>query len=263
MSGPASSLESVPAKSFPPQEPERHVVPDGSAVTRFSLGGLVRLDGSGGEGGSVEQEERVIELEEALGAANRRVAVLERENAELTLELGRVYSESGGVPSPRTDAAARVLEQAQEGAFMEAVDPPGKPKGDKDESVPRRNPLEEMFHACGVQAVRQWGRAPAVAATMGPDVPSLCGMIAAVPSGVGDAALRDLGRRLRAALDQYENINVVLFDDLNAAKAFAERNADTPQSRVLQISRHSISGEDSVFVLRGGSASRVEMDTGN
>lgn len=266
----ASSSES---DGSPEQEGEEGEVQDESGPVAseeplgFLHGELIRLDN---EAASLSSENRFRvpeperrDLEEELAEAKRQLSALEKENAELVSELGRVYSEADAVPSPRTEAGARVWQAAEKGAFLEAVLPGNEDVAPDQPQAAPRTELEAVLDDFSVQVARQWGRDPDTAAAMGPEVSSLCGMIGAVPPGLGDAALRDLGRRLRKALGKYENINVVLFDDAGAAEAFAERNADAPGRRVLQISKHSGSGEDAVFVLRGGRASKVEMGAGD
>jgi len=66
--------------------------------------------------------------------------------------------------------------------------------------------------------------------------------------GITTLKLEELARELRTKYDQYDNINIEVFDDEESARAFADRNARDSQHNVLSISRHKESGRDVITI---------------
>jgi hypothetical protein len=95
--------------------------------------------------------------------------------------------------------------------------------------------------------LREWGRSPSQAAELGEGVTSLKGMVIVVPPGVTADYLDRLGRDLHTQYSAFDNINIEVFDDPDAAEAFTQSNVANPAHRVLSISKHKASGRDVVL----------------
>ncbi|MCP4645457.1 MAG: hypothetical protein GY851_33750 [bacterium] len=194
--------------------------------------------------------DEVAQLEANLAASNedsRRA--LERENEELRRELTRLYAlQLGGtspqaprlVPRPGADVLGLrdMLDQAAQDLGGEAAVPEEVPQADEEDSGL-------------VTVVKEWGRTPEQASDLGADVPSLKGMICVVPPGLTEAMLTAVAGQLRVDCDAFDNINIVVFDDPDAARAYAESNQDSTAHRVLRISRERASGHDEIARVQG------------
>lgn len=108
--------------------------------------------------------------------------------------------------------------------------------------------------------VREWGRDPETAAEIGGNAATLKGMIGAVPPGSSRGDVEALGRDLRAEFAAYDNINIEVFDDEEAARAFAEEERGGAAHRVLSVSRHRASGRDTILYIQNGKAEAVAFD---
>lgn len=95
--------------------------------------------------------------------------------------------------------------------------------------------------------VREWGRSPAQAAALGSDVSSLKGMVIVVTPGATAEALDQLGRDLHTQYAAFDNVNIEVFDDPDAADAYAQSNVANPAHRVLSVSKHKASGRDVIL----------------
>ena len=111
--------------------------------------------------------------------------------------------------------------------------------------------------------VREWGRDPETAAEIGGNAATLKGMIGAVPPGSSRGDVEALGRDLRAEFAAYDNINIEVFDDEEAARAFAEEERGGAAHRVLSVSRHRASGRDTILYIQNGKAEAVAFDGAN
>ncbi len=98
--------------------------------------------------------------------------------------------------------------------------------------------------------VREWGRTPEDVAALAGKAASLKGMILAVPEWGADEDLLSLGRELRDGFGDFDNINIEVFDDLEAAHDFAKRGVADPEHRVLNVSRYRDSGRDVILLIR-------------
>jgi len=99
--------------------------------------------------------------------------------------------------------------------------------------------------------VREWGRSPEEAGQLGSDTPSLKGLVCVVRKGMTANELLALGRELRRIYKAYDNINIELFDDADAARVFVDENIDPFGRRVMSISRHARSGRDVLLLING------------
>ena len=106
----------------------------------------------------------------------------------------------------------------------------------------------------GYTVVAEWGRTPEEAAEFGPEVTSLKGMICVVPAGAGEKDLIDLGWHLRSECKGFDNINIEVFDDIEAAESYEETNIIPPEHHVMGVSKHRSSGRDILLLFSNGVA---------
>ena len=106
--------------------------------------------------------------------------------------------------------------------------------------------------------VSEWGRSPEVAAELPGNVSSLVGLAVAVAPGMDSNELEALGRQLRSTYDAYDNINIQVFDNIQAAKNYAELGKSDPVYLVLSISKHKHSERDKTIRFEDGRAIEVQ-----
>lgn len=171
---------------------------------------------------------------------------LEDENERLRRHVRQLYRDQGlalpPVPAPDRDLIEEVLRGPAEGVETG----PGASRALEGAPVPSRSTYE-----VDCEVLAEWGRTPEEAAALGGDVASLKGMVCCVPPHVDDQYLAALGRTIRSQLDPYDNINVEVFDDPDAARSFHEKHVAQPEHRVLSISKHGASGRDVILRIRG------------
>ncbi len=114
-----------------------------------------------------------------------------------------------------------------------------KPK----QKVPADIPQEFSF-----RIIEEWGRSPEVVRQMNTNAPSIKGIIGVVPPGSSREQLQELARELRAKYDEYDNINIEVFDDETSAKEYIEKNIKNREHNVLSISKHKDSGTDNITI---------------
>ena len=100
--------------------------------------------------------------------------------------------------------------------------------------------------------VSEWGRSPEVVAGLPGNVSSLIGMAIAVPAGTGQNELKTLGRDLRQKYAEYDNINIEIYDDVPAARRYADQGSSSEEHRVLSISKHRHSERDTIVIFPNG-----------
>lgn len=199
------------------------------------------------------------QLQETLNLLiNQIMSDLELENAQLRAELQRLYERDAQgllqgrtVPKPGGEAIQRILEeqaarQQAEGEAAAATPPAGK-------DHPKPLPPKEFT----VEIISEWGRSREVAEKLPGHVPTLIGQVLLVPEGSLRADLEQLGRDLRIKYNDYDNINVEVFDDPAAAQIFAETHIADPDHRVLSISKHEASGRDVILYMDRGASFTV------
>ena len=116
----------------------------------------------------------------------------------------------------------------------------------------RRETAGESSGAETYTVVDEWGRSPEVAKSLPGEVASLIGLAIAVAPDTPKAELKQLGEDLRKNYEAYDNINIEVFDDVEAARGFAHDGKSDPSHRVMSISKFKHSGRDSVVIYRGG-----------
>lgn len=205
--------------------------------------GPATLDSLQGEVSALRTELR--DLQETLNLlVNQMMRDLEAENAQLRGEIQRLYQrgsapaefDGGFVPRPGAELFEEVLSE-----------PP-----------PPLAPAEFSY-----EVLKEWGRDPEVAASLGEGVSSLKGMVVVVPEGSLREDLEQLGADLREQYQAYDNLNIEVYDSREAAESYLETQVSSdPSSRVLSISKHRATGRDKVLVLENGQAIELEATPG-
>lgn len=176
---------------------------------------------------------------------------LREENEYLRHELRRAYNrpEEGSaflppatVPRPNRGLMEQVL----------GVTSPNMQEADSD-------PIAPIQPEATFTIVKEWGRSPEEAITLGSDVSSLIGLIAYVPPETDPETLRNLGRSLRRDYAAFDNVNIEVFNDRPAAQQYADSNQDSGGHRVLTISKHKASGRDMILLHDGDTALNVTI----
>lgn len=204
--------------------------------------------------GKDQSEEALLDQNEGLRETLRQmknvlddkmlaIKQLEDENEKLRQALRLRFGQRDGklppVPMPNRDLIESVLNE------------PG--------AVPER---QETLNAADAKPeaytiVSEWGRSPEVAASLPGEVSSLIGMAVAVPSDMTEDNLVQLGNDLRQNYDAYDNINIEVFDDLEAARRYANEGSPDGNHRVMTIAKFKHSERDSIVVYRQGKAMEV------
>ena len=180
------------------------------------------------------------------------VIELKNENNRLRAELDALQYEratrdrSGEEPLPR-DAAEAL-------ARMRSAEPEETPTVHYDETAEPDGADEPIRYAI----IKEWGREPEEAERL-EGASALKGLICAVPPDATDAQLAELGRWLRQEYNAYENLNIDVFDDVAAARRFAETNRIEGGHRVLNISKHPATNRDVIALIREGGATVIPL----
>lgn len=190
-----------------------------------------------------ELREQMQRMEEQLTQKSDAIEQLEDENEKLRQALRLRFGGSGN-GLPPVPIANREL--------IESILREPAPFAERKESAKPGAPAEEYT------VVSEWGRSPQVAASLPGDVASLIGLALAVPPGMSEAALTQLGRDLRANYKAYDNINIEVFDDVAAARVFANEGKSDAGHRVMSISKFKHSGRDSLVLYRDGRTVTVQ-----
>ncbi len=190
--------------------------------------------------------QEISQLSETLNLmVNRVMADLEHENAQLREELRKVYGSGAAplppqVPRPGGELLDHVLSEAP-----------------LDSGAPAAAPAAPAAVSFGYTVLQEWGRSPEAAEELGANATSLKGMVCVVPKGSSRADLEAMGRELRKRYEQFNNINIEVFDDEEAAKEYAEQNKMRSAHRVLSVSKHQASGRDVILYYEGGATFEV------
>jgi hypothetical protein len=171
---------------------------------------------------------------------------LKEENQALREEVARLNAAEGAqsrVPAPKGGKRAEQPVEANEAAQSEPEPAPEQ----VETPAPKGPPRPFVF-----TSVKEWGRAPKEAAQVTPKAQSLAGVVGTVPPGSRENDLILLGKQLREKYKDYDNINIEVFDDADAARQFADRNGGSSAHRVLSVSKHEASGRDAILVYHKG-----------
>jgi hypothetical protein len=231
-----STLSAAQKTKSPPPKPLDQLE---SAIGQLDEGGQPGKDAS--QELLVEQmtemQVRLDKLDRELAEKSSAIQQLEDENEKLRQALRLRFGNSAEglppVPIPNRDLIESVLEEPP--PFTERNATSGAAGGAEEYTV-----------------VGEWGRSPDVAASLPGQVTSLIGLALAVPGGMSERSLAELGRDLRKNYDAYDNINIEVFDDVAAARRFANEGTVEAPRRVMSISKFRHSGRDSIVTYRGG-----------
>lgn len=162
------------------------------------------------------------------------------------------------VPRPGIDILRDVLESQRAYEGESVASSPSLPKiplsPPPEANVPEDSVEKQSFT---FTVIHEWGRTPEVAKELGDDVPSLKGIVGLVPPRSSREDIETLGRELRNKYAAYDNINIEVFDDREAAELFIETEVGHPDHRVLSISKHAASQRDVILYLEKGKAYEV------
>lgn len=111
-----------------------------------------------------------------------------------------------------------------------------------DEATAALAPATETF-----EVVAEWGRSPGDVVGLRGAVPTLKGLIAAVPPGPDARALEDLGRSLCARYAEYDNLSIYVFDSSAAARRYADSNRMDTQALAMTVTRHPNQAGDRII----------------
>ena len=193
------------------------------------------------------------------------VASLRQENLQLQREIQRLSMTSRGggqgTSRPNVPMPSDMIAISGDSSWPKDDDAVMQPATDEVAADDDRDSVMAVVSQGDLNyaLVKEWGRSPVEAARGTSDVPSLKGMIAAVPPETGEDALVELGRQLRVQFDDFENINISVFNDANAARSFAETNR-SERDPVLSVIKYPGQGRDDILVQRGGQLVKIAGD---
>lgn len=183
------------------------------------------------------------------------VSELKMENERLRRELQRAYAgqaPGGYQPYIEPPSAGLAVPGMREPAAVPRLE------ANADSPPPGDDAVALAVHAgLNYAVIAEWGRSPKDTAHLGGKVSSLRGMVCVVPAGSSDESLLSLGRWFRNEYRDYDNINIEVFDSREAAQAYADSNTPSPEHRVLSVSKHRLTGRDTILMLRNGAMTEV------
>ena len=183
------------------------------------------------------------QIQEVLDGKTLAIAELEDENERLRdalrVRYGRERTGLPPVPMPHREFIESLLNE---------------PRGGNDGGKTR----PRTASSGGYTIISEWGRSPEVAAALPGNVSSLVGLAVAVAPGMDSKELEALGRELRSTYDAYDNINIQVFDDIQAAKNYADLGKSDTAYLVLSISKHKHSERDKTIRFENGIAIEVQ-----
>ena len=197
---------------------------------------------------------------------SQEAADLHKENEGLRREAQPLaIPKEGGlrhVPMPDKELLKGLVEPKPGRQEAQETEPAEKPIQAAEAPPPKNVPPPAKFKS---EVLSEWGRTPTEAAKSIPKVGSLKGMICVVPPGSRDEDLIALARKLHKEYATYDNINIEVFDDAGAARAFKENEfssgaASPSEHRVLSISKHSASGRDVILLIKGEQTIEVPIE---
>ncbi len=187
---------------------------------------------------------------------NQIMTDLREENETLRKEVRRLHAmrREYGLPDmsmlPRP--GSELIDEALGEPELHAEQPLGDPAAEKPSVIE-----PETF---AFVVVHEWGRTPEMARELSETATSLKGMVGIVPLGSRREDIERLARDLRAQYDEYDNINIEVFDDQSAARHYVENQTGDSMRRVLSISKHSASGRDIILYLDNGEAHEIAFE---
>ncbi|NLN93535.1 MAG: hypothetical protein GX130_09555 [Candidatus Hydrogenedens sp.] len=196
---------------------------------------------------------------------NRIMADIQEENQVLREEVQRLYliqkefglPDTTHIPRPGIGIIRDLLQAVPEPHIENEGLTDLLPDNETDDAEPEEEYSSEPPQSPPFTLMHEWGRTPEMVEELDHAVSTLKGIVGIVPEGCRRIDLEQLGRELRSRYDDYENINIEIFDDEESAEAYIATQVGNPDHRVLSISRHSASGRDVILYLNKGEAKEV------
>lgn len=191
---------------------------------------------------------------------NHVIADLEAENQQLRETLQRY-----GMSLPQTANADNLNANARYipgGSVDSNITPPIPDTGLTDEMPDNIKPVERHPippQEFSFRVIEEWGRNPEVIKELNTNAPSIKGVVGVVPPNSPREKLQELARELRQKYDEYDNINIEIFDDESAAKEYVEKNILDKDHNVLSISKHKESGRDIITIYGVSEPSGINL----
>lgn len=171
---------------------------------------------------------------------NHVIADLEAENQQLKATL-QTY---GLNPIPQDTVRNPSSKYIPGSPVKESITPPVPLTSTSKKAENNFTPPQEFYF----RILEEWGRNPDVVKQMNSNAPSIKGIIGVVPYGSPKERLQELARELRLKYDEYDNINIEVFDNETSAKEYIEKNIKSKEHNVLSISKHKESGRDIISI---------------
>jgi len=216
----------------------------------------------------------VLRLQQAVDSlTGGELAQLRAENERLRRELRELSGMTGQSlpPVPMPDRAlleglypAKKTEEAQttvpEPAPADAdtkPEAPAKEDANDVEAAPAGTPAAPAPFT--FEIIEEWGRSPEELTSSNRQGASLKGIIGVVPPNSSDDDLTQLGRSLHEQYAAFDNVNIEVFDDIEAARSYKGKYVAPPKHRVLSISKHKTTGRDVILLIRDEKAVAVPL----
>lgn len=255
------------------KEPDQEIDPDREAVAQWLMDPSILDDPDAKYFLVVAREIAAIRsdmerLRQTMDAHHKGfVGDLQQENAQLRRELRRAYAlrgDAGDLPmlpiqdSPFAEADRMWAESAPQG--IEWTPPPGEmaqPIASGAGSALTENDGANVTAIVGstdaqYAIIAEWGRTPEAASARGDDTTSMFGMIAVVSPQTSEEEVIALGHELREEYANYDNVNVSIFTDTQAAETYSKSNSLKDGVPLLRISKFRKTGEDAVYLNKDG-----------
>ncbi len=189
-------------------------------------------------------QETLRQLQDILDEKVLAIKQLENENEKLRQALRLRFGQSGQglppVPMPNRDLIESVIEEPD-------------PVPERQETMSASAAGREAY-----TVVSEWGRSPEVAASLPGDVSSLVGMAIAVPPETPENTLIELGKELRQNYAAYDNVNIEIFNDLAAARRYANEGKTEAAHRVMTVAKFKHSERDTIILYRNGQPMEIQ-----
>lgn len=171
---------------------------------------------------------------------NHVIADLEAENQQLKATL-----QNYGISPPPQDLNRNTTSKYIPGSPGNENISPSMPLPEINTKQEKPATIPQEFY---FKVLEEWGRNPDVVKQMNASAPTIKGIIGVVPYGSPKEKLQELARELRLKYDDYDNINIEVFDDETSAKEYIEKNIKNQEHNVLSISKHKDSGRDIITI---------------
>lgn len=250
---PAAKASSAPAP--PPAAGAVLIPPPPSVVVEVTPDGRIVQGGPGAPQDVMTEikrlQEKFDQLQDTLNiVVTEMMSDVQKENVDLRAEIKRLQAR---------DEAGLLATHAIPKPSGELIDQLAQEARDNPED---QTPLPQALTPgpFSFEVFKEWGRDPAAAKQLGGNAPTLKGIVGFVPMGSTREDIEALGRELRAQYNDYDNINIEVFDDPVSAQAFIDKQSLDTEHRVLSVSKYSATGRDAVTYYEGGAPTELAPD---